>query len=149
MLKIVASLIIIIFSFQKLFAADIPIIVIAPSKKAQSISTVGTSVTVLDETFFKNSNEFFLGDALATTVMHQKNFSKEKFKVFHPGGNIGKSLLLAKDIMVSGKKMPTINHKQKFKEALKAYEILSLKYPEKISLFADQIIFLENKLKNV
>ncbi len=38
---------------------------------------------------------------------------------------------------------------KKFKEALKAYEILSLKYPEKISLFADQIIFLENKLKNV
>ena len=38
---------------------------------------------------------------------------------------------------------------KKFKEALKAYEILSLKYPEKISLFADQIIFLKNKLKNV
>ena len=71
------------------------------------VPTSSTSITLL------------LGDALATTVMHQKNFSKEKFKVFHPGGNIGKSLLLAKDIMVSGKKMPTINHKQKFKEALK------------------------------
>ena len=35
------------------------------AKKAQSVSTVGTSVTVLDETFFKNSNEFFLGDTLA------------------------------------------------------------------------------------
>ena len=71
------------------------------------VPTSSTSITLL------------LGDALATTVMHQKNFSKEKFKVFHPGGNIGKSLLLAKDIMVSGKKMPTISHKQKFKEALK------------------------------
>ena len=38
---------------------------------------------------------------------------------------------------------------KKFKEALKAYEILSLKYPEKISLFADQIIFLKKKLNNV
>tara|TARA_B100000035_G_C20843139_1_gene483969 strand:+ start:142 stop:738 length:597 start_codon:yes stop_codon:yes gene_type:complete len=38
---------------------------------------------------------------------------------------------------------------KKFKDALKAYEILSLKYPEKISLFADQIIFLKKKLKNV
>tara|TARA_B100000609_G_scaffold140127_1_gene112455 strand:- start:133 stop:729 length:597 start_codon:yes stop_codon:yes gene_type:complete len=38
---------------------------------------------------------------------------------------------------------------KKFKYALKAYEILSLKYPEKISLFADQIIFLKKKLKNV
>ena len=36
--------------------------------------------------------------------MHQKKFSKEKFKIFHPGGNIGSSLLLAKDIMVTGKK---------------------------------------------
>ena len=71
------------------------------------VPTSSTSITLL------------LGDALATTVMHQKNFSKEKFKVFHPGGNIGKSLLLAKDIMVSGKKMPIISHKQKFKEALK------------------------------
>ena len=64
--KILSILIILIFPAKELFAADIPIIVIAPSKKAQSVSTVGTSVTVLDETFFKNSNELFLGDALAT-----------------------------------------------------------------------------------
>jgi arabinose-5-phosphate isomerase len=51
--------------------------------------------------------------------MYQKKFSKEKFKVFHPGGNIGSSLLLAKDIMVSGKKMPVINYKKNFKAALK------------------------------
>jgi len=63
--KIVKLLIVLSFPFNGVFAADIPIIVIAPSKKAQSVSTVGTSVTVLDETFFKNSNEFFLGDALA------------------------------------------------------------------------------------
>ena len=64
--KILKILIILSFPFNTVFAADIPIIVIAPSKKAQSVSTVGTSVTVLDETFFKNSNELFLGDALAT-----------------------------------------------------------------------------------
>ena len=64
--KLIKILIILSFPFNALYAADIPIIVIAPSKKAQSISTVGTSVTVLDETFFKNSNELFLGDALAT-----------------------------------------------------------------------------------
>ena len=41
-------------------ASEIPVIVIAPSKKAQSISTVGSSVVVLDEEFIENSNEFFL-----------------------------------------------------------------------------------------
>jgi len=71
------------------------------------VPTTSTSITLL------------LGDCLATTVMQLKKFSKEKFKVFHPGGNIGKSLLLAKDIMVTGKKMPTINYKKNFKDALK------------------------------
>ena len=64
--KLVKILIILSLPLNAVFAADIPIIVIAPSKKAQSVSTVGTSVTVLDETFFQNSNELFLGDALAT-----------------------------------------------------------------------------------
>ena len=71
------------------------------------VPTSSTTITLL------------LGDCLATTVMYQRNFSKEKFKIFHPGGNIGSSLLLAKDIMVAGKKMPVINYKKNFKEALK------------------------------
>ena len=71
------------------------------------VPTSSTSITLL------------LGDCLATTVMSQKKFSKEKFKIFHPGGNIGNSLLLAKDIMVTGSKMPVINYKKTFKEALK------------------------------
>ena len=71
------------------------------------VPTSSTSITLL------------LGDCLATTVMHQKKFSKEKFKVFHPGGNIGNSLLLAKDIMITGTKMPVINYKKNLKEALK------------------------------
>ncbi len=71
-LKIFSLIILFVLSFNQAYADDIPVIVIAPSKKAQSISTVGTSVTVLDEKFFKNSNEYFLGDALAgnTTSMN-------------------------------------------------------------------------------
>jgi len=66
-IKIISVFLILIFSINKVFAADLPVIVIAPSKKAQSVSTVGTSVTVLDETYFKNSNELFLGNALASS----------------------------------------------------------------------------------
>tara|TARA_B100001057_G_C22807410_1_gene934027 strand:+ start:203 stop:1177 length:975 start_codon:yes stop_codon:yes gene_type:complete len=65
------------------------------------------------------SISLLLGDCMATTVMHQKKFSKEKFKVFHPGGNIGKSLLLAKDIMITGNKMPVLNYKKSLREAIK------------------------------
>ncbi len=55
------------FFFSNLvFSKDIPVIVIKANKKPQSLSTVGTSVTVLDEKFFSNTTEYFLGDALAT-----------------------------------------------------------------------------------
>ena len=71
------------------------------------VPTSSTSITLL------------LGDCLATTVMSIKKFSKEKFKIFHPGGNIGQSLMLAKDIMITGSKMPVVNLNKNFDQALK------------------------------
>ena len=90
-------------------ASDIKLIIpkVKESDVTGMVPTSSTTITLL------------LGDCLATTVMAQRNFSKEKFKIFHPGGNIGSSLLLAKDIMVKGNKMPTINYKKNFKDALK------------------------------
>ena len=90
-------------------ASDIKLL-LPKVKEADVTGMVPTSSTTIT---------LLLGDCLATTVMHQRNFSKEKFKIFHPGGNIGSSLLLAKDIMVTGKKMPFIDHKKKLKDALK------------------------------
>ncbi|MBT4960270.1 MAG: tetratricopeptide repeat protein [Flavobacteriaceae bacterium] len=61
---------------------------------------------------------------------------------------------LASDFKLTKKEFMTetlakIYFKQnKFEEAIRAYEILSLKYPEKISLFADQIKTIKNSLKN-
>ncbi len=71
------------------------------------VPTSSTSITLL------------LGDCLATTVMMKRKFSKEKFKIYHPGGNIGGSLLLAKDIMVTGNKLPLIDLNSSIGEALK------------------------------
>ena len=90
-------------------ASDVKLI-LPKVKEADLTGMVPTSST---------SISLLLGDCLATTIMHQRNFSKDKFKIFHPGGNIGNSLLLAKDIMVSGNKMPVINYNKNFKEALK------------------------------
>tara|TARA_B100001063_G_scaffold241106_1_gene267379 strand:+ start:534 stop:1508 length:975 start_codon:yes stop_codon:yes gene_type:complete len=90
-------------------ASDIKLVLpkVKESDVTGMVPTSSTTMTLL------------LGDCLATTVMHQRNFSKEKFKIFHPGGNIGSSLLLAKDIMVTGNKMPVIDSNKKFKEAVK------------------------------
>jgi len=60
-----------------------------------------------------------LCDCLATTIMEKRKFSKENFFLYHNGGNLGASLRLAKDIMVTGNKMPLIDHKKSFTQALK------------------------------
>ncbi len=90
-------------------ASDIRLILpkVKESDVIGMVPTTSTSISLL------------LGDCLATTVMHIKKFSKEKFKIFHPGGNIGNSLMTAKDIMISGNKMPVINYKKSFAEVLK------------------------------
>ncbi len=64
----------IVIGFYIFAQAEIPIIVIAPSKKAQSLSTVGTSVTILDENFFKNSNQLFLGDIISNNTTSSNFF---------------------------------------------------------------------------
>ena len=90
-------------------ASDIKLLLpkVRESDLTGMVPTTSTSITLL------------LGDCLATTVISKRKFSKEKFKLFHPGGNIGNSLLLAKDIMVTGKKLPIINFKKSLGEALK------------------------------
>ena len=64
-LNIIFYLIIFSLVLNPVFSADIPIIVIAPSKKAQSLSTVGTSVTIYNEADIGNSNDSFIGDILS------------------------------------------------------------------------------------
>ena len=68
MLKKVLIILFIFCELTKLYAEEIPVIVISPSNKPQSISTVGTSVTVYDEDFFENSTDYFLGDALGDST---------------------------------------------------------------------------------
>ena len=63
-----------------------------------------------------------------------KDFSKE----FQPSKSEFMTETLAKKYF----------EQKKFKEAIKAYEILCLKYPEKIILFADQIKTIKEYLKN-
>ncbi len=90
-------------------ASDIKI-VLPKVKEADITGMVPTSSTTIT---------LLLGDCLATTIMYQRKFSKEKFKIFHPGGNLGNTLLLAKDIMVKGNSMPVVDYKKNLKDSLK------------------------------
>lgn len=63
-----------------------------------------------------------MGDALALELLERKGFRAEDFAFYHPGGNLGKKLLLkTSDIMRTGKNNPVVPETMTVKEAL--YEI--------------------------
>ncbi len=47
-----------------------------------------------------------LGDALAVALLARKGFTANDFKVFHPGGKLGKQLMEVAEIMHTGDKLP-------------------------------------------
>jgi arabinose-5-phosphate isomerase len=59
-----------------------------------------------------------LGDALAITCMEYKSFTKNDFKVFHPAGKLGLSLLKVAEIMHIGKEIPLVNVAAPVSEAI-------------------------------
>jgi len=74
LLRIIIFIIIFFISFSKIFAADIPIIVIAPGKSVQSYSAVGSAVSVVNSEDLENTGEFFLGNALDNNVTGMNYF---------------------------------------------------------------------------
>jgi len=65
-----------------------------------------------------------LGDALAVALMEKRDFKKEDFAILHPGGTLGKRLLLkVEDLMHTGKAFPTVSEKTLMKDAV--FEITS------------------------
>jgi arabinose-5-phosphate isomerase len=63
--------------------------------------------------------EMIYGDALAVTISTLRNFSKTDFGLYHPGGSLGKSLIIkTKDLMISGEANPTIRDNVLLKDAI-------------------------------
>ena len=50
-----------------------------------------------------------LGDSLAISCMEVKKFTKDNFKMFHPAGKLGLSLLKVGDVMHTDDKIPLVN----------------------------------------
>lgn len=61
-----------------------------------------------------------LGDALAMTLVKRRGFSREEFAVFHPGGDLGRSLMLVSEMMRSGESHCVVHHSTITKKALHA-----------------------------
>lgn len=60
-----------------------------------------------------------MGDALAMALLSARNFTAQDFAVFHPGGSLGRKLLLTvENIMHSGDENPIVSADKTAKEAL-------------------------------
>lgn len=90
-------------------ASDVSIVLpqVKEADPTGMVPTTSTSITLL------------FGDCLAVALMNKIKFSKDKFKIFHPGGNIGQTLLLVRDIMIVGNKLPVININKNIADAIK------------------------------
>jgi arabinose-5-phosphate isomerase len=65
-----------------------------------------------------------IGDALAIALLKKKDFTKEEFAMLHPGGVLGKKLLLrVSDLMVRDDAVPKVSEKTSFKDII--FEISS------------------------
>lgn len=60
-----------------------------------------------------------LGDALAIALLEKREFTSENFAMVHPGGNLGKRLLLkVDDIMTKGEDVPIVNLNSNLKDII-------------------------------
>lgn len=60
-----------------------------------------------------------MGDALALALLDERHFSPEDFALLHPGGNLGRKLLLkVSDVMHTGDSIPTVSEQANMKETI-------------------------------
>ncbi len=59
-----------------------------------------------------------LGDALAICLMHARNFKKEDFASFHPGGSLGRQLFVKVSDLMRRDELPLVKRETPVKEAI-------------------------------
>ena len=80
-------------------AADFKLLLTA-APEACTIGMAPTTSTILT---------MALGDALAVSLMEQRDFKPEDFKIFHPGGNLGLQMVTVSQLMRKKSEMAIIN----------------------------------------
>lgn len=59
-----------------------------------------------------------MGDSLAVCLMKKRNFQKEDFASFHPGGSLGKQLFIKVDDLLRRENLPVVSRETKLKDAI-------------------------------
>lgn len=79
------------------------------TKEACPLDTAPTSSTTLT---------MAMGDALAVSLMKKRDFKKEDFASFHPGGSLGKRLFIKVDDLLKKENLPIVSRETKLKDAI-------------------------------
>ncbi len=82
---------------------------IGVTKEACPLDTAPTSSTTLTMS---------MGDALAVCLMKKRDFQKEDFASFHPGGSLGKKLFVKVDDLLKKDNLPIVSRETKLKDAI-------------------------------
>jgi len=81
------------------------------ARQAEVVLDAGVTEEACPETLAPTASTtaaLALGDALAVTLLEEKQFRREDFAAFHPGGTLGRNLLLrVADVMLT-KDLPTL-----------------------------------------
>ena len=80
-----------------------------PATEACSIGLAPTTSTTM---------ALALGDALAVTLMQERKFSPEHFRILHPGGRLGSQVIKVNQLMHSGKKIPVVEPESSMPDTL-------------------------------
>jgi arabinose-5-phosphate isomerase len=60
-----------------------------------------------------------MGDALAMALLNKRNFTVEDFALYHPGGSLGRRLLLKiEEMMISGNDVPVVKNNVPLRDAI-------------------------------
>jgi arabinose-5-phosphate isomerase len=89
-------------------AADVAIVLPATDEACPLGLAPTTSTTMM----------LALGDAIAVALLERKGFSHDDFKIFHPGGRLGRRLLRVADIMHDGVALPLVSRGTPMTEAV-------------------------------
>ncbi|MBL8630536.1 MAG: KpsF/GutQ family sugar-phosphate isomerase [Rhodospirillaceae bacterium] len=79
-------------------AADV-VLALPPTPEACPLGLAPTTSTTL---------MISLGDAIAVALMERRGFTADEYKVFHPGGKLGRRLLKVKDLMHGATELPLV-----------------------------------------
>ena len=111
MKRIGAKMIAVVGNVNSTLAKNSDVVLYAGAEKeADSLGLAPTSSTTA---------ALALGDALAVTLMEKMHFTADNFAVFHPGGSLGRRLLLTVEmVMHKGDNNPVIFENSSIKDAL-------------------------------